>query len=32
LIIEELQIEGKKPTTSQDFLKGNSDFIGTILG
>jgi methionyl-tRNA formyltransferase len=31
LIIEEFQIEGKKPTTSQDFLKGNSDFIGTIL-
>lgn len=31
LIIEELQIEGKKPTTSKDFLKGNSDFIGIIL-
>ena len=31
LIIKEFQIEGKKPTTSKDFLKGNSDFIGTIL-
>ena len=31
LIVEGFQIEGKKPTTSKDFLKGNSDFIGTIL-
>jgi methionyl-tRNA formyltransferase len=31
LIIEELQPEGGKRMTSEDFLKGRSDFIGTIL-
>ncbi len=31
LIIEELQFEGKKRMKTEDFLKGNIDFIGTIL-
>jgi len=31
LIIEELQLEGKKPITSEEFLRGRPDFIGTIL-
>jgi len=31
LIIEELQLEGKKPTTSEEFLRGYQEFIGTIL-
>lgn len=31
LIITELQLEGKKPITSKDFLKGRADFIGVIL-
>lgn len=31
LIIEKLQPEGKKPMNSEDFLRGNSDFIGIIL-
>lgn len=30
-IIEELQLEGKREMTSAEFLKGHSDFIGTIL-
>jgi len=31
LVIEELQIEGKKRTKVEDFLKGNINFVGTIL-
>ena len=31
LLITELQLEGKKPITSEDFLRGHPDFIGTIL-
>lgn len=31
LIIEELQFEGKKRMKVEDFLKGNIDFIGTVL-
>jgi len=31
LIIEELQMEGAKPTTSEEFLKGNLDLIGYTL-
>jgi len=31
LIIKKLQIEGKKPMNSEDFLRGNSDFINAIL-
>jgi len=31
LIIEELQFSGKKRIKTEDFLKGNIDFIGTIL-
>ncbi|RLC39927.1 MAG: methionyl-tRNA formyltransferase [Candidatus Nealsonbacteria bacterium] len=31
LVITELQLEGKKPTNSKDFLNGHPDFIGTIL-
>ena len=31
LIIEKLQLEGKKIISSEDFLKGHQDLIGTIL-
>ena len=31
LVITELQLEGKKPMSSEDFLNGHPDFIGTIL-
>ncbi|MDO8424757.1 MAG: methionyl-tRNA formyltransferase [bacterium] len=31
LIIEELQVEGKKPLATIDFLRGHQDFIGTIF-
>ncbi|MFH1509898.1 MAG: methionyl-tRNA formyltransferase [Candidatus Nealsonbacteria bacterium] len=30
-VIEELQMEGKKPTKAEDFIRGHKDFIGTIL-
>lgn len=32
LIIRRLQLEGKKAMTSQDFMRGNKDLVGTILG
>ena len=32
LIVEKLQMEGKKELTSQEFLNGNKDFVGSILG
>ncbi len=31
LVIEKLQLEGKKETDSEEFLRGHSNFIGTIL-
>jgi len=31
LIITKLQLEGRKPTTSEDFLKGNLGLIGQVL-
>ena len=31
LIIERLQIEGKKEMASEEFLRGHPDFIGTVL-
>ena len=31
LILEELQLEGKRPMASEKFLRGHPDFIGTIL-
>lgn len=31
LVIEKMQLEGKKETSSEDFLMGYPDFIGTIL-
>jgi methionyl-tRNA formyltransferase len=31
LVIERLQMEGKKETDSEEFLRGHPDFIGTIL-
>ena len=31
LIIEKMQVEGKNPVETKDFLKGNIDFIGKIL-
>lgn len=31
IIVNKLQLEGKKVLTSQEFLKGNADVIGTIL-
>ena len=30
-VIEELQMEGKKPVKVEDFVRGHKDFIGTIL-
>ena len=30
-VIEELQMEGKKSTKAEDFIRGHKDFIGTIL-
>ncbi len=32
LIIEKLQLEGKKEMASEEFIRGHPDFIGTILG
>ncbi len=32
LVIEELQMEGKRPMAVKDFLNGHPDFIGKILG
>ncbi len=31
LIVEKLQIEGKKPMSAQEFLRGHKEIIGTIL-
>jgi methionyl-tRNA formyltransferase len=31
LIIEKLQLEGKKPQGSEEFLRGQPDFVGSIL-
>ncbi|HUS49951.1 MAG TPA: methionyl-tRNA formyltransferase [Candidatus Paceibacterota bacterium] len=31
LIIKKLQLEGKRTTNAEEFLKGHSDFIGAIL-
>ncbi|MDD5144696.1 MAG: methionyl-tRNA formyltransferase, partial [Candidatus Pacebacteria bacterium] len=31
LVVEKLQMEGKKETLAEDFLRGHSDFIGTVL-
>ncbi len=31
LVLEKLQLEGKKEISSEDFIRGFSDFIGTIL-
>ena len=31
LVIEKLQLEGKKEISSEDFIRGYPDFIGTIL-
>jgi len=31
LVIEELQLESKKPQTTNEFLRGHPDFIGMIL-
>lgn len=31
LVIERLQLEGKKEMNSEDFLRGHPDFIGTVL-
>ncbi len=32
LIIKKLQLEGKNAVTSEEFLRGHKNFIGTILG
>lgn len=32
LIIRRLQLEGKKAMTSEEFIRGYKDFVGTILG
>lgn len=31
LVVEELQLEGKKPAKSEDFIRGHEEFLGTIL-
>jgi methionyl-tRNA formyltransferase len=31
LVIEELQLEGKKPMKSDDFARGHEEFLGTML-
>lgn len=31
LVIEEIQLEGKKEMKSEEFLRGHPDFVGTIL-
>ncbi len=31
ILIKKLQIEGKKPTTAEDFIKGNINLIGSTL-
>jgi methionyl-tRNA formyltransferase len=31
LIIEKLQLEGGKPMSAEEFLRGHTDFVGTIL-
>ena len=31
LVMERLQMEGKKEMSSEEFLRGHPDFIGTIL-
>lgn len=32
LIIRRLQLEGKNPMSSEEFMRGYQDFIGTVLG
>ncbi len=32
LIIRRLQLEGKKPMTSEEFMRGYRDFVGAMLG
>ncbi len=32
LSIRRLQLEGKKPMTSQEFMRGYKDFVGSVLG
>ena len=31
IIIKKLQMEGKKPMSAKEFLRGQADFIGMIL-
>ena len=31
LILQKLQLEGKRPMSSEEFLRGHQDFIGTVL-
>jgi methionyl-tRNA formyltransferase len=31
VVIKKLQLEGGKPMSAEDFLRGHSDFVGTIL-
>jgi methionyl-tRNA formyltransferase len=32
LLVRRLQLEGKKPMTSEEFIRGYKDFIGSVLG
>ncbi|HTX86877.1 MAG TPA: methionyl-tRNA formyltransferase [Candidatus Nanoarchaeia archaeon] len=32
LVIKKLQLEGGKPMTAEEFLRGHADLVGTILG
>ncbi|HTW96635.1 MAG TPA: hypothetical protein VMD74_03210 [Candidatus Methylomirabilis sp.] len=31
LVINKLQLEGGKPMSAEEFLRGHADFVGTIL-
>lgn len=32
LLVRRLQLEGKKPMTSEEFIRGHKEFIGNVLG
>lgn len=32
LLVRRLQLEGKKPMTSEEFIRGYKDFVGSVLG
>ena len=32
IVLKTIQLEGKKTTSAEDFVRGNQNFIGTVLG